>query len=150
MRKLDYSKITDSLYVGKTPRGKDYAALKDLGITLVINMRVEWPSPIVSRQKQLPELWLPLIDTRFTPYSQKRLLSGAQAAVEAIEKGGKVYVYCRMGRHRSVAMAAAILIRQGHSPTSLAKLINQQRPVADLQASQVRRAIAGFQPNQPS
>lgn len=30
-QQLDYSKITDNLFVGRTPYGKDYKDLNDLG-----------------------------------------------------------------------------------------------------------------------
>jgi hypothetical protein len=37
------------------------------------------------------------------------------AALETIRQGGKVYAHCQRGRHRGVAMGAAILIALGYS-----------------------------------
>ena len=40
---MNYSRITDSLYIGTTPKGEDYATLHELGVELVINMRIATP-----------------------------------------------------------------------------------------------------------
>jgi len=144
MRSLDFSRITDNLFVGRTPYGKDYEVLKGLGVNLVINMRAEWPSGFISRQRLVQEVWVPSVDNRFVPFNQERLVLAARQAVQEIHNGGKVYVYCRKGRHRSVVMAACILILLGQSTRVLSKLISKQRPIADLHAVQVATAIALF------
>ncbi len=147
-RKLDYSAVTDNLLVGKTPYGKDYKILKDMGINLVINMRAEWPMKLVSKQKLVQEVWLPSIDSRYFPLNQKRFLEIATKAKMVIEDGGKVYVYCRKGRHRSIVMVAAILTLQGHNVDSLQKFIAEKRPVSDMRAIQVASAITIFDKSQ--
>ena len=38
---MDFSRITDDLFIGTTPSTKDYDLLHDLGVQLVINMRWE-------------------------------------------------------------------------------------------------------------
>lgn len=134
MRKLDYSQITDQLYVGRTPWKPDYKMLKDMGVTLVVNLRIEWPSRLVRRQKAIPELWVPSIDPRFIPLKNEKILKGAQIAAAEIKKGGKVYVYCRLGRHRSATMAAVILLLGGASDKDLLQKMQQKRPVIDPRA----------------
>ncbi len=148
MKPLDKSQITDSLYVGRTPRKGDYQALHDLGITLLVNMRAEWPSPLVARQKLIQDVWVPSLDLPIGFVSQKRLLATAQLAKKVIDAGGKVYVFCHKGRHRSVAMASAILMLQGYSLDEVHSLFAMQRPVADLERYQVRRSVRRFSNNQ--
>ena len=50
-------------------------------------------------------------------------MRGVNAALDVIHHGGKVYVHCAHGRHRSVAMGAAILIAQGMPATEAMELI---------------------------
>jgi protein-tyrosine phosphatase len=69
---------------------------------------------------------------------------GVQEALKEIQSGGKVYTHCAAGRHRSVAMAAAILIAQGLEPEGAISLIKSKRPVADPDAFHIRRRIELF------
>ena len=72
------------------------------------------------------------------------LLSGAQAALTVLREGGKVYVHCSRGRHRSIAMAAAILIASGLSPSKAMSLIKRRRAAADPQAAHILPRILAF------
>lgn len=139
---LDYSIINHNLLVGKTPRSLDYELLKDMGITLLINMRIEWPSKYITRQKLIKEVWASSIDSKYYPLNKPKMLRIAKVANSEIKKGGKVYVYCREGRHRSIVMVATILMLQGHSTQIIQKTVSQKRPVADLRAVEVASAIS--------
>ncbi len=147
MKSLDMSRITDQLYVGRTPRRRDYQTLADVGITLLINMRAEWPSPIFVRQNIMQDIWVPCFDLPLGFVGQKRLLATALLAKQEIERGGKVYVFCHKGRHRSVAMASAVLLLQGYSLAKVQALFVKQRPVSDLKRYQVHRAVSRFAKN---
>ncbi|MCX6067191.1 MAG: dual specificity protein phosphatase, partial [Chloroflexi bacterium] len=72
------------------------------------------------------------------------LLQGTHIALETIQNGGKVYSHCARGRHRSVAMGAAILIAQGYSSEDAMQLIKKQRPIADPDMFYIRRRILQF------
>ena len=44
--RMDYSRITEDLFIGTTPSVKDYDQLRDQGVRLVINMRFTYgPRP---------------------------------------------------------------------------------------------------------
>lgn len=141
---MDFSEITDSLLIGTTPRTHDYPLLRELQVSLVINMRVErWPYPDL-HEKPLRVLWLPTIDYPLFPIPIRALRRGVQAALKAVNAGGKVYVHCAKGVHRSVAMGAAVLIAQGQSPQDAMSLILERRQVADPHAWYIRRRILLF------
>lgn len=129
MKALDYSAITDNLYVGKTPHGKDYQMLKGQGVALVINMRLEWPITQLRMHDNLEEVWVPSIDSRYLPLRKKKILQVAGKALEVLKSGGKVYVFCRHGHHRSVVMAATILLLQGHKPEAVLGLFKKTRSI---------------------
>jgi protein tyrosine phosphatase (PTP) superfamily phosphohydrolase (DUF442 family) len=128
---MDFSRITDDLFIGTTPNIQDYDRLRDLGVRLVINMRFA-RGPLPDKHPEaLRLLWLRTIDSPFFSIPLQKLLQGTHTALEIIQNGGKVYSHCAKGRHRSVAMGAAILIAQGYNPEACMQLIKQQRPISD-------------------
>ena len=141
---MDFSKITDTLYIGTTPRTEDYPTLLDLGVCLVINMRIERPPYRNHHDPNLATLWLPSIDSPLVPIPISFLRRGATAALETFRQGEKVYTHCAAGVHRGVAMGAAILIASGSSAEQAMQLIVDCRPVADPYAWHIRRRILRF------
>lgn len=141
---MDFSKITDALYIGTTPDTQDYHTLRQLGVALVINMRVERrPRPDL-HNPPIPIIWLPSFDMPLAPIPLGHIKRGVAAALTTIEKGGNVYSHCAKGVHRSVAMGAAILIALGHSPEGAMELIKQQRGIASPHTWYIRRRIEHF------
>ena len=141
---MNFSQITDDLFIGTTPRRKDYDALRDLGVRLVINMRfTRGPKPRF-RDLHIQYLWLRTFDNPLIPIPMRAFTRGVNAALDVIRHGGKVYVHCAHGRHRSVAMGAAILIAQGMSANNAIDLIKEQRSAADPNIFYIRRRILFF------
>jgi protein tyrosine phosphatase (PTP) superfamily phosphohydrolase (DUF442 family) len=141
---MDYSQITDKILVGTTPRGHDFDRLHVLGVRLVINMRFWRGNPPAGDQPLLEYLRLRTFDSPLLPIPMKALLRGTRAALDVISNGGRVYAHCFRGRHRSVAMAAAILIAQGYRPEAAMTLIKAGRPTADPGAFHIRPRIIEF------
>ena len=141
---MNFSKITDDLFIGSSPQPEDYQRLHDLGVRLVINMRWEHRLPADKNAQPLNILWLRTFDSPLFPIPIKKLVRGAQAALETIQAGGKVYAHCAHGRHRGVAMGAAVLIAQGHNAYEAIDLIKAQRPIADPDIFYIRRRILKF------
>jgi protein tyrosine phosphatase (PTP) superfamily phosphohydrolase (DUF442 family) len=141
---MNFSKITDSLFIGDTPRRDEYDTLRDLGVRLIINMRFEkYPTRDI-HQPPLNFLWLPTIDSPVLVIPVRFLVRGVRAALATIREGGKVYTHCAKGRHRGVAMGAAILIALGYDPAEAMQLIKLQRPSADPDIFYIRRRILRF------
>jgi protein-tyrosine phosphatase len=141
---MDFSQITGSLYIGTTPRSDDYSLLRQLGVKLIINMRIERRPHRDGHQSPIPVLWLPTIDSPLFPIPLRLLRKGALAALETIDHGGKVYAHCAKGIHRGVAMGAAILIALGYSVEDAMQLITERRLVADPHVWYIRRRIERF------
>jgi protein-tyrosine phosphatase len=120
---VNYSRITEDLFIGTTPGVQDYERLRNLGIRLVINMRVEYRLQSDPHNPPLSLLWLPTFDSPLVPISIRLLERGVRAALTTIQSGGKVYTHCAGGVHRGVAMGAAVLIAQGHRPEEAMALI---------------------------
>jgi protein-tyrosine phosphatase len=141
---MDFSRITDDLFIGVTPAVTDYNHLRDLGVRLVINMRIEHPPRPDPLHPSLSFRWLRTIDSPFFPIPIRTLKRGARAALETIHNGGKVYAHCAGGRHRGVAMGAAILIAQGYDPQAAMQLIKARRSISDPYAFYIRSRILRF------
>lgn len=141
---MNFSKITDNLFIGTTPGKDDYQLLHEIGVRLIINMRFSHPPKPNPFDLSLKLLWLRTIDSPFFPIPVCKLMKGARAALETIRAGGAVYTHCAYGRHRGVAMGAAILIAQGHSPREAMDLIKDKRRVADPDVFYIRNRILKF------
>ncbi|MEP7358728.1 MAG: YbaK/EbsC family protein [Anaerolineales bacterium] len=142
---MDISEITPDLYVGSQPEPADVEALNALNIGLIINMRAEARPDPAFHQQPLSALWLRTYDHFLLPISMRTLEQGVQAALAVIGQGRRVLVHCRHGRHRSVAMAAAILIAQGRSAAEAMRLVREKRAPADPQLWYIRRQIEKFE-----
>jgi len=141
---IDFSAITQDLFIGTTPALQDYPCLRNLGVRLVINMRFEHPPRPDLHQPPLKFLWLPTVDSPLLVIPLRFLMRGVQAAQETIRSGGKVYAHCAGGRHRGVAMGASILIAQGYKPEAAMQLIKARRPSADPDVFYIRSRILRF------
>jgi len=141
---MNFSKITDELFIGTTPSTSDYDALRDLGVRLVINMRLTHGPRPDGHNPPLLLLWLRTFDSPFFPIPIAKLVIGARTALEMIRTGGKVYVHCAAGRHRGVVMGSCILIAQGYEPEAAMQLITERRPIADPYVYYIRSRIMKF------
>ncbi len=142
---MDISPITDDIYVGKQPDAAHAAELSGLNIGLIINMRGGHRPYSVYAQPPFTSLWLRTFDFPLTPIRMRTLEQGVRAALAVIARGRRVLVHCHRGRHRSVAMAAAILIAQGYTARDAMRLIRDRRAVADPQIWNSRRHIEKFE-----
>src|SRR5712692_7453837 len=142
---MDISAITNDIYVGSQPDAQHAEALGALNIGLIINMRGELRLHPIYNEPPFSSLWLRTYDFFFTPIRMATLEQGARAALAVIGRGRRVLVHCQRGRHRSVAMAAAILIAQGYTAGDAMRLIREKRSVADPQIWYIRRQIEKFE-----
>lgn len=142
---MEYSQITDKLFIGNTPQTGDYEALSRLGMGLVINMRIERRPYPNSAYPQIRFLWIPTIDYPLFPIPISSLLRGAKAANETFASGKRVYAHCAAGVHRGAAMGAAILISQGYRAKEAIRLIKERRNHADPEVWYIRKRIEKFE-----
>ncbi|MBN1312414.1 MAG: dual specificity protein phosphatase family protein [Anaerolineae bacterium] len=142
---MDISQITDYLYVGGLPRAEDAETLLALNVRLVISMAGNIQPDEALTQQSFKLLWLKTYDTIFTPIPIDLLMEGVQAALPVIQDGGCVYAHCAAGRHRGVAMGAAILIAMGHSAQEAMQLLHTRRRAADPYIWYIQRRIRLFE-----
>lgn len=142
---LEYSQITDDLYIGAWPTKYNVDTIQSLGIKLVISTILE------NVDKELGQPPLRLVKMRMSDaipkrpyYPTKTLMRGVNAAMEAFENGEKVMVFCKSGRHRSVTTACCILVGRGYEAEEAISLVENKRPQADLNDA-LRKRIKSFE-----
>ena len=141
---MDISKITDQLYIAAHPKAEDANAIHEMNVRLILNMIFIRPADVY-RNPPFRMLTLRTFDSIFLPIPIGKLVRGVKAALPVIEGGESILVYCREGRHRSVAMAAAVLIGQGNSADEAMQLISLKRSKADPYAWHIQRRIRKFE-----
>jgi protein tyrosine phosphatase (PTP) superfamily phosphohydrolase (DUF442 family) len=141
---MDISEITNQLYIAAHPKAEAADAIRELNVRLILNMIFFRPADVY-RQPPFQMLTLRTFDSIFLPIPIGKLMRGVESALPVLEKGEGVLVYCREGRHRSVAMAASVLIGQGRSADDAMQLISTKRPKADPYAWHIQRRIRKFE-----
>ena len=141
---MDISRITDQLYIAAHPKAEDADAIRDMNVRLILNMIFIRPADVY-RNPPFRMLTLRTFDSIFLPIPIGKLVRGVKAALPVIQGGESVLVYCREGRHRSVAMAAAVLIGQGCSADEAMQLVSLKRSKADPYAWHIQRRIRKFE-----
>ncbi|MFA7286200.1 MAG: dual specificity protein phosphatase [Patescibacteria group bacterium] len=131
---LEFSKITDNIYIGSNACCQIRFAeplLKE-GITADLSLEedhVDMPFGVSFY------LWLPVPD--MLPPTIDQLEVGVAYMTKVIELGHKVLVHCRWGHGRGPTMVAAYLVRTGMSVDAAIQLMTEKRPVVHIEVEQV-------------
>ena len=141
---MDTSQITDYLYIASLPKAEDAEAIRALKVRLIINMIFTRP-PQVYTQPPFRMLTLRTVDFVLLPIPIHKLKEGVETALPFIQNGEGVLIYCRAGRHRSIAMGACILAAMGYTADEAMQLLREGRGVADPHAWHIERQIRRFE-----
>ena len=142
---LDISPITENLYISSRVKEEHLGDVLQLDPDLILSMIFERRPIQALTEAGLQVLWLRTVDFVLIPIPLRTLKRGVEAALPVIQDGGRVLVFCQGGRHRSVAMAASILIGLGYSADEAMQLISSSRDVADPYAWHIQRQIRRFE-----
>ncbi len=138
------SQITPQLFIAPRPHSHHVEHIRGLNVQLVLSMIGVTP-PRALAQPPFMLLRLPVYDNFLLPIPLAVLQRGVEAALPVMEAGGRVLCYCRAGRHRSVAMAACILIARGMTADVAMDTIVRMRPYADPHARHIEGRIRAFE-----
>jgi dual specificity MAP kinase phosphatase len=133
---LKRSQITANLFLGSQYSLVGLQKLKALGITAIINMRMN-PVYKESQYEGFKYLHLPTLDN--TPPPLDILIKGADFADKEIKNGGKVYIHCRQGLGRGPTMAIAYLISTGLTFDDAFTLVKKVRTFINPRPGQIER-----------
>jgi protein tyrosine/serine phosphatase len=118
-----FLRVDERLYRGAQPAAEGFRRLRDLGVTTVINLRME-PDAIKTDEKRIVEelgmryVGIPVEDGNF--FTRSRTIPEAAIRMffktidDTIREGGTLFVHCHRGADRTGAMVAFYRIaRQG-------------------------------------
>jgi len=71
---MNFSKITDDLFIGSMPTVNHYDQLRELGVRLIINMRFSLGPHLDPHAEPIRTLWLRSFDSPFFPISIPKLM----------------------------------------------------------------------------
>ncbi len=121
----EVSEVQSRLYVGGQHKVKGLQAMRELGITTVVNLREE--ADDAERGTAMDHyLWLPTTDD--TPPTLENLQRGATFIAQHIAAGHGVYIHCAAGVGRAPTMAAAYLVSTGMPAQQAWDIIRHTRP----------------------
>jgi protein-tyrosine phosphatase len=133
---LKRSQITANLFLGSQYSLIGLQKLKALGITAIINLRMN-PIYEESKYKGFRYLHLPTLDN--TPPPLDILIQGVHFADKEIKSGGKVYIHCRQGLGRGPTMTIAYLISTGLTFNDAFALVKKVRTFINPRPGQIKR-----------
>ena len=143
IKEIDYSYITDGIYIGTNQCCQTHFEEKLLkeGITADISLeeeRVDAPFGVKFY------LWLPVKDQ--TSPNADQLELGVSTLEKLVAMKKKIYVHCKNGHGRAPTLVAAYLIRKGKNPEEAEAFIKSKRATIHLQDVQ-RAALRDFNRN---
>ena len=141
---LSISQITEYLYISAFPHSKHVDVVVDSGIRLILSMHWQRPNKNLGKPP-VHLLWLPTFDNPLVRIPIKTLNKGVRAALPVIHDGNAILSHCKAGMHRSVAMAACVLIGMGYSADDAMQIIKEKRAVADPYAGYIQQRIRKFE-----
>jgi protein-tyrosine phosphatase len=141
---MNFSRITEHLYVGGRLKPYDWETLAKLGITVNVSLQAEEQDQFLGVAPEV-SLWLP------TPDFVGPGVGAIQIAVPfiraMIRQGRRVYVHCYAGVGRSPTVAAACLFASGMRLEAALALVETRRPataINDGQRRQLHEFVAGW------
>jgi protein-tyrosine phosphatase len=141
---LDYSQITEQVYIGAWPTKYHRDTVISLGVTLLVATILE------SIDKELDQPPLEVVHTRGTDlgkyliFPTSQLLKGVEPAVTGIRNGDRVMVFCKAGKHRSATVTSCVLVGLGHSPDEAMGIVEAGRPIVEFNDA-MRQKVRGFE-----
>jgi len=133
---LQFSRVTEHLFVGPQYREKGLKLLENEGIHAVVNLRIEKDDAALGLAPK-SYCYLPTVDDNAP--SMEHLRQGIAFITREIEAGGKVYIHCGAGVGRAPTMAAAYLISTGISLDESLAMIKKVRPFIYIMPVQMKQ-----------
>lgn len=114
----NFSQVGPSLFRGGQPNQAGFLRLKNLGVTTVINLRLEDSSEeTILNELGLKSIHIPMPDTTPPSLDQVKTFLGILRTLN----GEKAFIHCAAGKNRTGAMVAAWRIENGMSPKDTLK-----------------------------
>lgn len=110
---------------------EEIAALVELGVTHVLDVREEWSDEALVAQHAPQVVYVHLgVDDAGQRMPDEWFEAGIAVAEQVVTTGGLLLAHCHMGINRGPSMAFSVLLSQGVAPVDALDAIRRARPVA--------------------
>lgn len=139
--------LAGSLALGHRPGRGAYASLKRAGATHIATILSSAEGAeaigVAARQAGFAWIWLDLGSTKTLPSLKNPAIRGAVAALaDALASGGRAYLHCSAGIHRTGMIAAALLYRLGCDEAEVIARLAAMRAITARDVGEARLAWA--------
>jgi hypothetical protein len=122
------------LAIGHRPGARAIKRLPSAGVTLVVTVLTESEGAAQieasARGAGLAWIWLPLGSTKNLPARAKPEIRAAlEEIAAALKAGGRLYLHCSAGLHRTGMISAALLFHLGYDEAQVRATIEAMRPL---------------------
>lgn len=136
-----------SLSLGHRPGRGTYASLKRASASHIATIlsRAEGAEAIgvAAREAGFAWIWLDLGSTKQLPsLKSPAIRSTIETLANALAAGGRVYLHCSAGIHRTGMIAAALLYRLGHDEAGVVARLAAMRAITARDVGETRMAWA--------
>jgi hypothetical protein len=126
--------LSGALAIGHRPPLRALKHMRQAGVTHIVTVLSdrERPQPIAeaARSTGLQWIWIRLGSTKNLPARAKPDIALAlQSIASVLEGGGRIYLHCSAGIHRTGMIAAALLFSLGRSDDEVSEMLTLLRPV---------------------
>lgn len=123
-----------ALAIGHRPPLRTLKRLREAGLSHVATALSEAENAhaigAAAAHAKLGWIWIPIGSTKnLAGVSRATIAAALQTLTEALDAGGRVYLHCSAGIHRTGMIAAALLFHLGHDEAAVRAGLERLRPV---------------------
>ena len=123
-----------ALAIGHRPPLRSLGRMREAGVTHIVTVLSQQEDPhsiaAATRSAGLEWIWIELGSTKNLPARAKPEIKTALCSLASILRGGgRIYLHCSAGIHRTGMIAAALLFCLGHDDAQVGELLTALRAV---------------------
>lgn len=135
--------LSGALAIGHRPPYRALRAMKLAGITHVVTVlsREEGAEPIgaAAMRAGLQWLWIELGSTKTLPQRRRGdILEALRSMTAILVDGGRIYLHCSAGIHRTGMIAAALMFHLGRDAAQTKDVLAALRPLTAAEVGEAR------------
>ena len=120
--------------IGHRPRLRWLRSMPDAGFTHIATVLSESEGPhaigAAAHNAGLGWMWIPIGSTKNLPSRSKpEIMTALRALAAILDAGGRIYLHCSAGIHRTGMIAAALLFHLGHDEGAVREALETLRPI---------------------
>ena len=110
----NFSRVSDSLFRGAQPTMAGYSALRNMGVSIIVNFRDE-TGEIATEKRQVESIGMKYVGIPWNGHDEPSNSQVAQFLdLVRANSGAKIFVHCKAGADRTGVMVAAYRIALEH------------------------------------